>query len=701
MYKGEDKDDLVTEIREKWKESRDGLADWRKEARTSYDMVAGKQWDDDDKAKLEEENRPCVTFNRIAAIIDAVCGIEINNRQEVRYYPRSMGDQGVTDINTAAGKWARDESYAEDEESESFRDAVISGIGCTETLMNYDEVPDGMIDIVRKDPLHMTWKPSARKACLDDSPYVFNAEWMDVKEAEARWPDSEILATPNPFDDDKQPHNADRAYLYENDATEQENRKDQVLVLHYQCWKLEKYYRALDPFTGKVTSLSDSDFTKLKDNAKQFGLVFVDGKKTAENEIPYVKQKKKVYYRAFLIGDELLEHGKSPSQEGFTFKFITAKRDRNKNVWYGLVRPLIDPQRFGNKFFSQILHIINSNAKGGAFVEENALKDPRKAEEQWASNSGPLIQLNEGGIAKIRERQAVTYPQGLDRLMSFSFDSMPWVSGMNPEMLGMADKAQAGVLEEQRKRSAVTILAPLFNSLRRYRKSQGKLMLHYIKEFISDARLIRIVGESGDPQYVPLTKKEGTIEYDTVVDQSPSSPDFKREVWTAVQPFMQIMMKNGYQIPEEIIDLSPMPQWVSKKVKDAMNGQLPPIAKQKLEEMGQQMQSMGEQMKKLEEENLMLKVDSSVDMAKAQMNFQGKQISTQQKDVANQRETAIEGERLGIESRSAELEAIGQMMEQHFRRWEMGMEERFKTMDLAKSAVELQKSTQEESNVGA
>jgi hypothetical protein len=699
MYTKDDKDDLVSEIRNNWKESKDLLSEWRKEAKECYGFVSGDQWSSEDKAVLEEEGRPCVTFNRIGAIVDVICGIEVNNRQDVHYFPRSMGDVPLNEINTAAGKWARDECYAEDEESESFRDAVICGVGCTETKMDYDENPDGKIVIERKDPLHMTWKASARKSCLDDSPYVFNAEWMDKKEAKARWPEAEVLSSQDLWDDQTQPHNADKAYLYENDSTDQEKRKDQVLVLHYQCWKLEPYIRTLDPFDQQIKSFSEEEFEDIKKKAEMIGFIFVDKEKQGEFEIPYVKQKRKVYYRAFLIGDDLLEYDKSPSQEGFTFRFITGKRDRNKNCWYGVVRPLIDPQRFGNKFFSQVLHIINSNAKGGAFVEENALKDPRKAEEQWSSNRGPLIQLTEGGISKIRERQPASYPQGLDRLMTFSFESMPWVSGMNPEMLGMADKAQAGVLEEQRKRSAVTILAPLFNSLRRYRKSQGRLLLYYIREYISDGRLVRIIGENGDPRFIPLVKDASTDEYDTIVDQSPSSPDFKREVWNSVQPLLPFMMKNGYQIPDALIDLSPMPSWVASEVKKSLQGQLPPVAKQQISQMQEQMQKMAQEMQKLKEENLMLKVDKSVDLQKSQINYAGREMATNQKEVASQRQASIEAARLDLDAQEAAANRFSQMMEQNFRRFEMAMDEKLKVLDVVRETAKTVQSTQEGINV--
>ena len=73
-----------------------------------------------------------------------------------------------------------------------------------------------------------------------------------------------------------------------------------------------------------------------------------------------------------------------PSKNAFTFQCITAERDRNKGTWFGLVRLMRDPQMWANKWLSQILHIVNSNAKGGVMIEEGALTDKRQFEESFA-----------------------------------------------------------------------------------------------------------------------------------------------------------------------------------------------------------------------------------------------------------------------------------------------------------------------------
>lgn len=47
----------------------------------------------------------------------------------------------------------------------------------------------------------------------------------------------------------------------------------------------------------------------------------------------------------YFSGDELLELKDTPSADSFTYKAMTAKRDRRQKCWYGIVRAMKDPQR--------------------------------------------------------------------------------------------------------------------------------------------------------------------------------------------------------------------------------------------------------------------------------------------------------------------------------------------------------------------
>jgi hypothetical protein len=153
------------------------------------------------------------------------------------------------------------------------------------------------------------------------------------------------------------------------------------------------------------------------------------------------------------------------------------------------------------------------------------------------------------------------------------------VSGVNLELLGLRDATQSGVLEEHRKQAGMSILAGLFDSLRLYRKRQGRILLYFILTYLSDGRLIRIVGEEG-AKYVPLIHQPGLVDYDVVVDDEPTSPNQKEKVWATL---MQMLPMLGQTLDASDIatlaEYSPLPTAVvekwQRKVKEGEAGQAP------------------------------------------------------------------------------------------------------------------------------
>ena len=572
------------------RESDKHLAAWMKEAKDAYDLVAGHQWSEEDRAVLEEMNRPAVVFNRVGPVIDSVCGTEVNNRQQVQFIPRQAGDSGVNELLTGAAQWVRDNCDAEDEESDAFFDVCVCGLGWTETRMDYTDEQEGQVLIERVDPLSMRYDPAAKKRNLGDARWVQREEWMTKEEIESTWPESDELIEEQGLGTDEdnitQPHDATNAWLYKRDAIAYDPKSGKFLVIHHQWFTLECYYRVADPSTGQVIEIDEERYEKIEEQTAKLGI-----------ELQSVKQTRKVYKQAFISGGTVLEKGLAPSQKGgFTFKCMTGKRDRNLNTWYGLVRSMSDPQRWSNKFFSQILHIINSNAKGGLMVEDGATDNPRKLEADWAK-ADSIVTFNEGALSggKVQNKPNPPYPVGPEKMMEFSIQSIRDAAGVNLEQLGQANRAQAGYLEAQRKESGMTILAGLFDSLRRYRKLQGRLLADFIKLYLSDGRLVRIVGGDGIERYIPLLRQDDTMQYDVIVDESPTSHNVKERVFGMMMQMMPTLAKMGLPVPPELIDYMPLPSGLTEKWKQQINAQKSNPQAQQMQQAQQQLDMAGRQ----------------------------------------------------------------------------------------------------------
>jgi hypothetical protein len=599
---------------ERYEEARKFWRNWRGEAHKAYAFISGEQWLQEDEAILKAQNRPSITFNYSEKMIDAVVGAEVSGRQEVTYAPRSLDDSPGSELLSNAAKWVADESNFEDEETDAFRDALICGMGWTHMRISYDTDADGMVVKDRIDPFEMYADPSAIKMGLADRRYSFRNLWINESDYKRQWPGRMLLGS-NPedantgFDVVRQGD----GYNDVNDS-DPDNHKGQVQIRHYECVEMLPYYRVFG--TEGPQDMQVSEFNSIRSELE------------AAN-IQFVRLHKRTYYYAYFNGDTLLEADLSPTQEGFTYGCITGKRDRNKNYWYGLTRVMMDPQRWANKWLSQILHIINSNAKGGLLAEINAFVDEKKAQDEWAQPNSVTL-LKEGGIAKVKEKQVANYPTGLDRLMEFALASLPQVTGINLEALGLAGREQANVLEQSRKQAAYGLLAPVFNSLRNYRKQQGKVLADFIINYISDGRMVRI-GGADSQQFVQLLKVPDFVRYDTIIDQSPTAPDVKRETWQVLETLIPAAMKAGMPIPPTILKYAPIPTALATEwAQYTQQSQVSPEQVKKLEGEIQKSQEENQKLKqqvadKTQEHQLkaqMAQADHQLKIAEMQQDFQ-------------------------------------------------------------------------------
>lgn len=565
-----DDDDLLKQIHDWHQDAKDRSKDWRTESKKNYDCYAGRQWTDDEVSAMEEELRNPVTFNRIGPLVDAVVGYQINNRQEVRYLPRQVGDTQVSEILSGAGAWVEDEANTDDEEEEVFTDLLITGMGWSECRMSYDDDLDGqLIPGERFSPLEAYWDGNSKRRNLADSKWRGRGRWMRRNDAEYRWPQlSKWQFTNDEFvwqDEESQdePHNASRAHFYEKDARQWYNKhKDEVFVFQVQWWEFVPVWRVGDP-SGRILELSENKYEKLKSAIKERG-------------INAVRQMKKEYKQAFVCGPAVLERGPCPWAEGFTLMCVTGKRDAQKNSWFGIVRNLVQPQMWSNKFLSDLQDMIVSNRQGGAYVERSALVNPRQAEEQW-NTANPLIVVEDGALSRgaIQDRQPPALPPAVDRMIEWSLQAIPSVSGINQEFMGYAQRDQPNVLETQRKRSAMNVLATMFSSLRKYRKDRARAMLAMMREYLSDGRLVRVVGGDGTERFLPLAMDPATEDYDIVIDESSSSPNQKEETFSVMMAIAPFLQQSGIMPPMETLDYLPLPASLIATWKEQLNPKEP------------------------------------------------------------------------------------------------------------------------------
>jgi hypothetical protein len=606
-------------------------SDWRAEARECFAMLAGDQVKKVDQDAAADSGLFYAVLNKIDPTISAICGSEITNRQEVRYFPRQATQESAAanEVLSAAAEWTRDECDASDEESEAFRDCVTCGMGWTETRMSYDLDPDGIAITERVDPLEMCVDASARRPNAADSRYLRRKRRFSKAEAAERFDiDPDQYGSDGSMGAGSTPHNADLEAAYQGDKGDAPLRKDEIEVTEYQWYEMEECYRVLNPQTGEIEDLTEEEYAPY-----------------AELGLQTVETRRRCYYRAYRIGEEVLQHEKLPEDE-FTLKCVTGKLDRNKGVWYGVVRSMIDPQRLLNKQVSQLQRIIDVNAKGGLLAEVGAFEDPEQAKADWAA-SDTIVYTKDGAVAggRVVPKPVAQYPSAIDKMFGMMNEMVPGVSGVNNEMLGVIDREQAGVVDWQRKQAAYGVLAGFFNSLRRYRRMQGRLLLKLITKYMSDGRLVRIMGKAGDVRYVQLAKQPDTLKYDVIVDEAPAGPNQKERTFLFLTQFGPMLQKMGLppQIWLKMMEYSPLPSSLVSEIQQMVQN-MPPQEDPKAAAMKQ----------KLEFDMQAKQQELQAGQQEAVAKFQLEQAKTQAQIAADAGSSRVKAE---VESQKAEMMA--------------------------------------------
>ncbi len=607
------------------------MARWRREAREADRFLSGRQWHPADEARLNEEDRPTAVFNFAQKYIRIVAGTEKHNRQDVVFVPRMP----QAELANAAGELASavyssviDACNGPEERSQAFEDMLVRGMGWTNCRLDMELTADGKIVLERVDGMKMHWDPAARKQNLEDARWVACEEEIPLRDACRRWPGrehelkvAEFLREDRSQDEPEHvEHVTPIGYQPENETIIPGGPPNgYVRVVEYQYYEVEPIYRIADPQTNEVGELDEREFDSLRRRLEPLGVTFVDrelasssrtplgirhgsrpsppqGQESGEPalriaagpdspvqdpgpeivDIPYVRQDRRVYKRCFTAGSVELESGPLPVQGvGFTYKAMTGSFDAHDKLWRGLIHVLIDPQRFANKFFSQTLHIINSNAKGGLLAEATAFADPVKAEQDWA-NPSALILLEDGSLSadkpRIQERSRPSLPEGTFVMLKWCIDALGGVSGINPELLGATTGDVPGVAQRQRQIQGMTINAGYFSALTRYLREEARLIFEFIRNFVADGRLVRLGGPF-NARAIPLLREHLLVDYDLVIDEPAKSPNAKEVFWEKMAPIIPMLIKANAFMPE-ILDYSPFPASIAAKLKQQLTARM-------------------------------------------------------------------------------------------------------------------------------
>ena len=562
-------DSRLSRCRKWFRAAADSGQKWREEAKEDYEFMAGKQWTDEEIKILKNDGRPAITINKIKPLLNILSGYQRLNRYDIDFLARTSDDVELCQVRRGITKYVMDRCDYDSAESQVFLDCSIGGLGWFGVRYKYDyEVQDGEAVVERVDPFSIYVDPEAHELDFSDAKFLIRAKWVAKDELKQVYPEQADAIESNyslydPIEKEEYDQvNIDPLYY------SAELKKVRIV----ECWYKERSKRTIF-LTRDGQQLPQEQVTQ---EIVQSGLI------AGSQDIPFTAVKLCVFF-----DHTLLEEIDSPYQHGeFPYIPMVYHYYGVGDTPAGFVRDLKEPQRELNKRRTQELHLLDTTANGGGYIEEGAMTPDQESEFKRMNNiPGHYQKVLPGTIAqsKIQEREPKNPPTAIIQAEQQAGEDLKTISGINESLLGVEVPSQAsGRAIELRQKQAVTHLAVIFDSLRRAKKKIANILwgrrghAGLIPQFYTAEKIYRVEGENGQ-QFIPVNQQvvtqdpiAGTIvqtindlsqgEFDVVISDVESSTTHRQaQLWSLVDAVSKLGIP-GDLIFDSIIDLSDLPK---------------------------------------------------------------------------------------------------------------------------------------------
>lgn len=465
------------------------------------------QWSEEDARELQDRGQAALVFNEIKAGVDWIIGTEKRARMDAKVLPRGEEDRDSAEVKTKLLKYLSDVNKTPFEESFAFKQAVKAGVGWIEDGISTD--PDAELLYTRAESWrNVLYDSHSVKLDISDARYQFRWRWLDLDIAQEYFPDrkeelrraavgSEIFG-PEQNDDlwylGTQLQHLDtsgqpigqRSYI--SDALFTQNKRQRVKLI--EAW----YYK---PSTVKTLHGEEYDSEEYDESNEKHVSAIHDGR--AEAVSRFVMQ----MHVAIMTEDDLILMARSPYRHNkFPLTPVWGYRRARDNAPYGVIRGWRDPQDDLNKRHSKALFILSTTR---TIADEGAVDDIEELRDEVARPDSIIIKRANKELIVERDVQlAEEHLLLMERDRNFIRNSGQ--SGVTDQSLGVDKRGLSGKAVEKLQDQGSLGTAELFDNYRLAKQLAGEKRLSLIEQYYTDAKTIRIVGNRGKIEFIPVNK---------------------------------------------------------------------------------------------------------------------------------------------------------------------------------------------------
>lgn len=474
--------DLLETAREQFKRCVERERDNRQAAEEDIRFARlDDQWPAEMKAQRTREGRPCLTINTLAPIIRQVVNDARQNKPSIKVLPQdSKADPATAEVYSGLIRNIEASSDADVAYDTAIDNAVTGGFGYFRIGLKYACDDNWEQDVVIEripDPLSVYGDPDSTHHDSSDWNVCFVAESMSKAAFEKR------------FDRGKDsPRPVDWSLMDRLDGGWCEG--DQVRVAEW--WTREQV-------TKQLTLLSDGSSALLEDyEAKAADY-------QARGVVPVGKPRPVMSYKVtqrLITGAEVLETVE------WAGKFIPVVPVYGDEVIVGgkrhlrsLIRSAKDEQRRFNYWTTQATELVALAPKAPFMGRKGAFEAD---EAKWETINTATHAFVEYEGEKPERMAPPPIPAGMLQEALGASDNIKRITGVHDASLGMRSNETSGraILARQREGDVSTF--HFIDNLSRAIRHAGRILIDLIPKVYSTERMVRVLGEDGTPQTVPV-----------------------------------------------------------------------------------------------------------------------------------------------------------------------------------------------------
>lgn len=502
-----------------------------------------------------------------------IAGFQRKNRKSTITIPNQDDTDQLCDDYNKCLRWCEDRDNFQEYFSQSFEGGIDVGINWLWMYPDYTMDPisgDLFTDSVSYN--NVLWDQNFHKMDLTDC----NGIWR------RRWVTKEALLSLLP------------GYKEELKKMRPSGAKDGRFPLQAELQNLqlsclftydEFYYRStrrakiiIDPYTGESAEWENLEEEENSLDAVLFQQPWL---KVVEKDVPTIKM-------VLQVGDKIVYHGPNflniddyPCVPHLCYHEPDVLSYSGRIMGY--IRNVRDAQFLYNMRKVIELQILQSQINAGWIYPIDAVTDP-KAFRQSSGGDAFLIPLKAGRLPQeIQRIEPTAIPQSLIELSKNLAEDITNITGVNEELLGMAQDDKAGILAMLRQSAGLVTLQTIFDKSDLTQRLYGKIRLQAIRKNFSKGKIKNILGRDPDPRFFSDISQK----YGISVEEGNYSTSQRQ---TELQQYLTFR-EMGIPIPDNTIIRAAFITNKKQLIKD-IEEQSKAQAKQQQEQAQQQSQAM-------------------------------------------------------------------------------------------------------------